>query len=290
MSKRIRIGTYNNKLALSQAEAVANLIKPSGYTTEIIPVDTNTKDLNALESAIFKGTIDVIAFNASYIPASLNEALEVIAFTEREIVNDVLVSRKKITLSTLGIRVGTNSPCRIAFLRHFYPGMSIISVPESLSDRIKRMEAGEYALLINQTDAKRMGVEDLIVDKIETSYFVPAVGQGSIAVVCHKKLSYEIKEIIQRWVNHEETEDCIRTERSFLKTFQGSQNVPAFGYAHFEGNLITLKAGLISLNGKKVIKAKRSSTIAECKEMGKKVAQEVLQNGGSEILRAVEAS
>jgi len=290
MSKRIRIGTYNNKLALSQAEAVANLIKPSGYTTEIIPVDTNTKDLNALESAIFKGTIDVIAFNASYIPASLNEALEVIAFTEREIVNDVLVSRKKITLSTLGIRVGTNSPRRIAFLRHFYPGMSIISVPESLSDRIKRMEAGEYALLINQTDAKRMGVEDLIVDKIETSYFVPAVGQGSIAVVCHKKLSYEIKEIIQRWVNHEETEDCIRTERSFLKTFQGSQNVPAFGYAHFEGNLITLKAGLISLNGKKVIKAKRSSTIAECKEMGKKVAQEVLQNGGSEILRAVEAS
>jgi hydroxymethylbilane synthase len=135
-------------------------------------------------------------------------------------------------------------------------------------------------LLLNHTDARRLGLEDLIVDKIETSYFVPTVGQGSIAVICHKKLPYDKKEIIQRWVNHEETEDCIRTERSFVKTFQDGQRLPSFGYAHFEGNLITLKAGLISLNGKKVIKAKQSSTIAECKE--------VLRNGGAEMLRELE--
>ena len=290
MSKIIRIGTFNNKLALSQANAVANLIKPSGYATDVITFDANANDLRTLEEALLRGAIEVISFHASYIPPRLNDSLELIALTEREGVNDVLISRKKITLSTLGIKVGTNSPRRIAFLRHFYPGTSIISVPEDLSARIKRMEAGDYALLINHTDAKRLGLESLIVDRIETSYFVPAVGQGSIAVVCHKKLSYEKKEIIQRWVNHEETEDCIRTERSFLKTFQDDQRIPAFGYAHFEGNLITLKAGLITLNGKKVIKAKRSSTIAECKELGKKVAEEVLQNGGAEILREMEVS
>jgi len=290
MSKLIRIGTFNNKLALSQANAVASLIKPSGFATKIITFDTNARDLTVLEDALLREEIEVIAVHASYIPARLNDALELIACTEREVVNDVLISRKKITLATLGIKVGTNSPRRIAFLRHFYSGTSIVTVPEELSARIKRMEAGDYALLINYTDAKRLGLEGLIVDRIETSYFVPAVGQGSIAVVCHKKLSFDKKEIIQRWVNHEETEDCIRTERSFLKTFQDDQRIPAFGYAQFEGNLITLKAGLITLNGKKVIKAKRSSTIAECKEMGKKVAEEVLQNGGAEMLRAIEAS
>jgi len=290
MSKLIRIGTFNNKLALSQANAVASLIKPSGFATKIITFDTNARDLTVLEDALLREEIEVIAVHASYIPARLNDALELIACTEREVVNDVLISRKKITLATLGIKVGTNSPRRIAFLRHFYPGTSIVTVPEELSARIKRMEAGDYALLINYTDAKRLGLEGLIVDRIETSYFVPAVGQGSIAVVCHKKLSFDKKEIIQRWVNHEETEDCIRTERSFLKTFQDDQRIPAFGYAQFEGNLITLKAGLITLNGKKVIKAKRSSTIAECKEMGKRVAEEVLQNGGAEMLRAIEAS
>jgi len=199
----------------------------------------------------------------------------------------VLISRKKVTQSTKGIKIGTNSSRRIAFLKHFYPDAVIVPVPENLSARIKKMEAGDYTLLMNHSDAKRLGLESFVVDKIETSYFVPTVGQGSIAVICHKKLSFDKKEIIQRWVNHEETEDCIRTERSFLKTFQDGQRIPAFGYAHFEGNLITLKAGVISLDGKRVVKAKRSSTIAECKEMGKKVAHEVLQNGGAEILRSI---
>lgn len=289
MSKLIRIGTFNNTLALGQANAVANLIKPSGYATEIITLNTSAKELTRLEDVLIKGSADVVSLHASYVPARLNDLLEVIAFTERESVNDVLVSRKKVSLSSPGIRVGTNSPRRIAFLKHFYPGVVIVSVPKDLTARVKKMEAGEYALLINHADAQYLGIDQSIVETIETSYFVPTVGQASIAVLCHKKLSFEKKEILQRWVNHEETEDCIRTERSFLKTFSSGYNISAFGYAHFEGNLITLKAGLISPNGKQVIKMKRSSTIAECKEMGKKVAHEVLQNGGTQIMRAVMA-
>lgn len=287
MNKHIRIGTFHNKLAISQANAIAACIKPSNYSTEVIAVHNASKDLTALEDALQKGGIDVMAFPASYIPARLNDALEIIAFTQRETVNDVFVSRKKVTLSTPGIRIGTNSPRRKAFLRHFYPDTKIVSVPEDLAMRIRKMEAGDYAMLISYADAKLLDLQKFIVDTIETSYFVPPVGQASIAVVCHKKLSFDKKEILQRWVNHEETEDCIRTERSFLKTFQLNQHMHAFGYARFEGNLITLKAGIISPKGQQVIKIKRSSTIAECKEMGKKVAQEVLQNGGAEIMRAI---
>lgn len=294
MSKLIRIGTRETQLALGQAEFIASLIKPSAYSTAIVTVDTKS-DLGGLapelETALLNKTIELAVLNAKDLPARLHDELELIACTEREAVNDVLISRKKVTLSTKGVRIGTNSLRRIAFIKHFYPEAVIISIPESLPARIEKMEAGHCdALLMNYSDAHRMDLENLIVEKIETSYFVPAVGQGSIAVVCHKKLSFHKKEIIQRWVNHEETEDCIRTERSFLKTFKTGQRIPTFGYAQFEGNLITLKAGLISLDGKLVIKAKRSSTIAECKEMGKKVAEEVLQNGGAEILRAIEAS
>ena len=233
MSKLIRIGTLNNRLALSHASTIANSIKPSGYTTEIVTFDTNAKHLTVLEDAILQDKIDVISFHASYIPARLNDAFELLACTEREVVNDVLISRKKVTQSTKGIKIGTNSSRRIAFLKHFYPDAVIVPVPENLSARIKKMEAGDYTLLMNHSDAKRLGLESFVVDKIETSYFVPTVGQGSIAVICHKKLSFDKKEIIQRWVNHEETEDCIRTERSFLKTFQDGQRIPAFGYAHF---------------------------------------------------------
>jgi hydroxymethylbilane synthase len=286
MHNLIRIATFSNKLALSQADTVATHIRPSGYRTKIETVDGKSKSLSSLEAAILNDTADVFTVPASYVPARLNDSLELIAFTKREIVNDVLLSRKRVSL-TAGLRVGTNSPRRVAFLKHFYPKSTVVPVPENLDSRIKKLQAGECALLMSHSDAQRLGLSNLITEQIETSYFVPTAGQASIAVVCHKKLAFAKKEILQRWVNDEETEDCIRTERAFLKTFSRPANIPIFGYAHYEGGLVTLKAGLISANGKHVIKAKRSSTVAECKELGKKVAEEVLLNGGTEILRTI---
>jgi hydroxymethylbilane synthase len=127
----------------------------------------------------------------------------------------------------------------------------------------------------------------MIVERIETSYFVPPVGQGSIAIECHKKLSFDKKEILDRWVNHPATEDCIRTERAFLKTLEGGCSIPSFGYAWIEGATITLKAGLISLDGQQVIKVKRSAPIDDGKELGKSVANEILESGGAEILEII---
>jgi hydroxymethylbilane synthase len=147
------------------------------------------------------------------------------------------------------------------------------------------MEEGACdALLLAYAGVHRMGFDDFITERLETSYFVPAVGQGSIAIQCHQKLSFDKKDIVQRWVNHEETEDCIRTERAFLKTLQGGCSIPAFGYAFYEGNFITLKAGIISLDGKQIVKVKKSAAITDGKELGKKVALEVLRGGGQEIL------
>ena len=150
------------------------------------------------------------------------------------------------------------------------------------------MKAGECdALLLAFAGVHRMGYDDLIVEKIETSYFVPAVGQGSIAIECHKKLSFEKKGIIERWVNHPATEDCIRAERAFLKTLHGGCSIPAFGYAHWEENLITLKGGIISLDGTKIVKVKKSGAPEDFRELGETVGKEVLETGGREILQNI---
>jgi hydroxymethylbilane synthase len=175
-----------------------------------------------------------------------------VAFTEREEVNDVVVSYdKNVNLGTAGLKIGTSATRRVAFLKHFYPNVVPASIRGNLQTRFSKLHSGDYdALILAYAGVRRMGFENLIVEKIATSYFVPAVGQGSIAIECHKKLSFSKKEIISRWVNHPETENCVRAERSFLKTLQGGCSIPAFGYAHYEGNMITLKAGIISLDGK----------------------------------------
>lgn len=304
MDKTIRIGTRGSKLALWQANHVADLIKPSGYTTEIVTIDTKGDVIldvsiskigskgvftEEIEAKLLDNTIDIAVHSAKDLASELPDDLELIAFTEREIPNDVVISPKKnINITRDKLKIGTSSTRRVAFLKHFYPNVEAVSIRGNLQTRIAKLQAGECdALLLAYAGVHRMGFHDLIVDQIETSYFVPAVGQGSIAIECHKKLDFRKKEILERWVNHQATEVCIRAERAFLKTLHGGCSIPAFGYAHYDGDLISLKAGIISLDGQRVIKVKRSSTAEDVKELGETVANEVLNSGGDQILKEI---
>ena len=242
-----------------------------------------------IEAKLLNGSIDIAVHSAKDLSSELPEELELIAFTEREVANDVVVSSlKNIDLTHDKIKIGTSSTRRIAFLKHFYPQIEAVTIRGNLQTRIAKLHAGECdALLLAYAGVHRMGYHDLIAEKIETSYFVPPVGQGSVAVECHKKLAFDKKEIIQRWVNHPITENCIRTERAFLKTLHGGCSIPSFGYAYYDGELITLKAGIISLDGQQVVKVKQSATPEGAKELGEAVANEVLRKGGAEILAEI---
>ena len=304
MDKTIRIGTRGSKLALWQAHYVADLIKPSGYRTEIVTIDTKGDVIldvsiskigskgvftEEIEAKLLDHSIDIAVHSAKDLASELPEDLELIAFTEREIPNDVILSpNKNIDITRDKLKVGTSSTRRVAFLKHFYPNVEAVSIRGNLQTRVSKLQAGECdALLLAYAGVHRMGFHDLIVDQIETSYFVPAVGQGSVAIECHKKLSFDKKEVLERWVNHQPTEVCLRAERAYLKTLHGGCSIPAFGYAHQEGDLISLKAGIISLDGQRVIKVKRSAPPQDVKALGESVANEVLINGGEQILKEI---
>src|SRR5687767_8074101 len=125
MNKVIRIGTRGSKLALWQANHVAELIKPSGYHTEIVPIETRgDKILNVsiakigskgvfteeIEEKLLDGSIDIAVHSAEDLSSELHDELELIGFTEREIANDVLISpNKNISLKSGAIKVGTSS-------------------------------------------------------------------------------------------------------------------------------------------------------------------------------------
>jgi hydroxymethylbilane synthase len=304
MNQTIRIGTRGSKLALWQANYVADLIKPSGFRTEIVPIDTKGDKIldvtiakiggkgvftEEIEEKLLEGSIDIAVHSAKDLASSIADELELIAFTEREVANDVVISTDKtFSLKNENITIGTSSTRRVAFVKHFYPQAKTVSIRGNLQTRLAKLESGECdGLILAFAGIHRMGYDHLITERIETSYFVPPVGQGSIAVECHKKLSFAKKEIIQRWVNHQETEDCIRAERAFLKTLEGGCSIPSFGFAWLEGELITLKAGIISLDGQEMIKIKSSASIDNGKELGKRIANEVLAKGGDRILNDI---
>lgn len=304
MNRKIRIGTRGSKLAMWQANHVAELIRPSGYATEIVPITTRGDSMldvaiskigskgvftEEIELALLEGTIDIAVHSAKDLSSSLPEDLELIAFTKREPPNDVVISNDKtFNLSKGTPVVGSSSTRRIAFLNHFYPQAKVVPARGNLQTRIQKMTDGHCdALILAYAGVYRSGYTELIAEKIETSYFVPAVGQGSIAVECHRKLSFDKKEIVTQWVNDVPSEICVRAERAFLKTMQGGCSIPAFGYAHPEGSMLTLKAGIISLDGKRLVKVKRSAPMEEGKALGHTTALEVLDQGGKEILEEI---
>src|SRR5690606_40697200 len=99
MNKIIRIGTRASKLALWQAEHVASLIQPSGYTTEIIPIETKGDKIQSvsiskigskgvfteeIEEKLLDGSIDIAVHSAKDMASDIQDELELIAFTERE--------------------------------------------------------------------------------------------------------------------------------------------------------------------------------------------------------------
>src|SRR5688500_8955590 len=188
MNKIFRIGTRGSKLALWQAEYVASLIQPSGYQTEIVAIETRGDKIQnvsiakigskgvfteEIEEKLLDGSIDIAVHSAKDLSSELNDELELIAFTERELPNDVLISpNKNIILTKDKIKVGTSSTRRVAFLRHFYPNVEPVTVRGNLQTRLSKLNAGECdALLLAYAGVHRMGLDNLIVEKIETSYF-----------------------------------------------------------------------------------------------------------------------
>lgn len=274
MNKSFRIGCLSTTTGRWHGDKVAALVKPAGYETEILPFESSAE----LDNALLSNSIDLAVCRASQLSLELSEELELIAFTERQTVNDVAVSRSKETLlTTPNLKVGVSSQLKSAFMNHFYSSADVVLEQDS-AKCIANLEVGIFESLVVDTDEiLPQNFDAFAFEPIETSYFVPAAGQGSISVRCHRKLNFSHKEILHRWVNNEETEDCIRAERSFLKSLPDTENMLPFSYAHFEGALITLKAGIISTDGKEIFKTKKSAALGESKELGKKVALEVIK-------------
>lgn len=301
---KMRIGTRASKLALWQAGHVADLLHKGGIETEIVPIETlGDKILNVsiskigskgvfteeIEEQLSAGHIDIGVHSAKDMPSELPEGFELIAFTERELVNDVLVSLdKNITLETNPLVVGTSSNRRLATLKRFYPHVKTVAMRGNLQTRVAKMEAGQcQALLLAYAGVHRMGYDPLVVQHLSTEEFTPAVGQASIAVEISRKLSPERIALIRQYVNHGDTESRLLAERAFLKKLQGGCSIPAFALATLVGENLEVTGGIVSLDGKDFVEKKVIGHRSEALALGEALAVSILENGGASILKAI---
>lgn len=302
----ITIGTRKSKLAMWQTESVAAALAASGIKSRIAAMetvgdrilDTSIAKIGSkgvftveLEEQLAAGLTDIAVHSAKDMQSQLPPGFSLIAYTVREKVNDVLLSRdpaSDIDNPSRPLVVGTSSVRRRAFLRRYYPHVAVVEMRGNLQTRIRKMEEGACdALLLAYAGVKRMGYEAMIVKEFDIPQFVPPVGQGCIAIEAATGLAQDKMAAIRACLNDAESETCLLAERAFLKTLEGGCSIPAFGHAVLEGGRLTLTAGLASLDGGRLVQLTASGAAGDPETLGRDLGLAVLEGGGREMLAEI---
>jgi len=306
MNKTVRIGTRGSKLAMWQAEHVASCLKDNGLEPEIIIIDTTgdkildqslskigSKGLftEELEEQLHTGAIDIAVHSAKDLQTHLKDGMFILAITERELVNDVLVSHKSIdTLkNNSDIVIGTSSTRRRALLRKFYPQAKMVDMRGNLQTRIRKMEEGACdAMLLAYAGMHRMGYDALIKEKLSLDEFIPAAGQGTLAIEASATLDNEKAAIIRAALNDANTETAVLAERAFLRTLEGGCSIPVFALAVERDTDYLLTGGIVSLDGTKYLRKEIRFTSADAEQRGVELATALLKDGADGILAEIK--
>src|SRR3954469_17353203 len=199
------IGTRASPLALAQAhEAQARLAEALGWDVARLPLsifktigdaiqdrplsEAGGKGLftKELDVALLDNAIDLAVHSAKDLPTLLPDGLLIAGYLPREDVRDAFISPRARTLRDLPPRavVGSASLRRQAQVRRLRPDLQIALLRGNVGTRLAKLERGDFdATLLAMAGLNRLGLADHVTAVLETEDFLPAVGQGAIALV-----------------------------------------------------------------------------------------------------------
>jgi hydroxymethylbilane synthase len=302
--RHLRIGTRGSLLAKWQAEYVRKqLFAGAGVETEIVIVKTSGDKqqmaplseiggkgifIKELEEALLEETIDLAVHSVKDVPTDTPSRLMFPAVCRREDVRDCLVAANGATIASLrqGARVGTGSLRRQAQLRHIRPDLDVRDLRGNVDTRLRKVESGEYeAVMLAKAGLDRLGWSGRITETLSPEVFLPAVGQGAIAVECRLK-DTEAAEVVAG-LDDGESRTAIIAERSLLAALHGGCQVPLGAWARLERGELLMEACVCSVDGVQYIKQRATSSPEQAAELGGRMATLLMEAGAQSILEEV---
>lgn len=302
--RHLRIGTRGSLLAKWQAESVRKqLFASAGVEAEIVIIKTSGDKMQMsplsqiggkgifikeLEEALLEETIDLAVHSVKDIPTDTPSRLMFPAVCRREDVRDCLVGPSGTTLASLreGARVGTGSLRRQAQLRHIRPDLDVRDLRGNVDTRLRKAESGEYeAVMLAKAGLDRLGWSARITETLSPEIFLPAVGQGAIAVECRLR-DTEAEELVGR-LDDAETRTAIIAERALLAALQGGCQVPLGAWARIEREELVMEACVCSVDGTQYVRQRATATPEQAAELGGHMANLLTEAGAQSILEEV---
>jgi hydroxymethylbilane synthase len=238
----MRIGTRRSALALAQAELVAGLI---GGASELIPISTSgdrdssggdkSRWVGELERALLAEEIDLAVHSAKDVPGEQAPGLALLGSPERAAVSDVLCGVASLAALPPGARVGTSSIRRMAQLRSARTDLDVVELRGNVDTRLRRLaepDAGLDAIVLAQAGLDRLGLRPPARAELDPSRFVPAPGQGALAL--QGRTDDPGTAAVVREITDTVTFACLLAERALAADLDASCNTPLGASATLE--------------------------------------------------------
>ncbi|MCA6421219.1 MAG: hydroxymethylbilane synthase [Flavobacterium sp.] len=302
MTKTIRIGTRDSELALWQAKTVEKSLNDLGYKTEIIAVKSQgdiilDKPLyelgitgiftKTLDIAMINGQVDIAVHSMKDVPTALPQGIVQAAVLERATVLDILVHKGNTGFLEKEATIATGSLRRQAQWLNKYPNHTVVDLRGNVNTRMQKLNDNKW----NGAVFAAAGLERINLKPetfINLDWMIPAPAQGAMVVLAMGNDNYTIHAVSQ--LNDIETEICTFIERQFLSTLEGGCTAPIGALAKYdqEDDTIIFEGNLLSLDGKQKTEIKKIVPIENWKKLGYHSAQEILNNGGKEIMTEIK--
>ncbi len=303
-TKKIRIGTRDSELALWQAHTVQKKLNDLGYKTEIIAVKSQGDILldkplyelgitgiftKTLDIAMINGQVDIAVHSMKDVPTALPIGIVQAAVLQRANTLDILVHKGNLDFLEGKGTIATGSLRRQAQWLHKYPNHTVVDLRGNVNTRMQKLNESDWnGAVFAAAGLERINLKP--TDFINLDWMIPAPAQGAMVVVAMQNDEFVLDAISQ--LNDIETEICTSIERQFLKTLEGGCTAPIGALATYceLDDTFSFKGSLLSINGKQKLEIEKIVPVEEWKKLGFNCAQEILDNGGAELMKTIKES
>ncbi|MEY2973751.1 MAG: porphobilinogen deaminase [Actinomycetota bacterium] len=249
--RTIRVATRSSPQATAQATVVADALGAAGFRTELVPVDTHGDRTQAaqvplhtiggqgvftkeIQLAVLDGRADVAVHSAKDLPTELVPGLRIGALPPRRDPRDALIGLALDDLA-LGATVASGSVRRRAQLADRRPDLRFVELRGNIHTRLGRIpDGGSIVMAVAALDV--LGLADRIAQILDPDEFVPAVGQGAVAVECRS----DDPEVLAALATIDDpvTRHAVTVERAWLGTLGSGCSAPLG--AHVAGGVLSV--------------------------------------------------
>ena len=299
----LKLGTRGSRLALWQANHVADRLRPVAdpRPVELVLIETHgDRDqatalsamggfgvfTKAIQTALLDGRADVAVHSLKDLPTVPEPKLELVAVPPRGPAGDAFVSHKHRRFDDLpeGAVVGTSSLRRRAQLLNRRPDLKLIDLRGNVETRLRKLAEQDLdAIILAEAGLVRLGLADRVTEVLDSSWMLPAVGQGAIGLECRAD-DAETRHLVEA-LNDPATWRRVSAERAMLYALGGGCLVPIGVASRVEDGVLTVRGAVLSADGRRRVVATHVGPAETPLAVGQELADMLLAEGAGEILQ-----